>query len=49
LEQYRLRGRTSDAPLLGSTSDTDVVSLSTMSIRPKDQTIKRCITQRSMM
>ena len=32
LEQYRLRGRTPDAPLLGSTSDTDVVSLSTMSI-----------------
>ncbi len=34
LEQYRLRGRTPDAPALGSTSDTDVFSLNDVNLRP---------------
>jgi hypothetical protein len=32
LEQYRSRGQTPDSATLGKTSDTDVVSLYTMSI-----------------
>ena len=34
LEQYRFQARSPDDPILGTISDTDVVSLYTMSIRP---------------